>query len=364
MRVGLIVNPVAGVGGPLALKGSDGALGAAALAAGARPAGGARAALALAALKTASGEVTIVTSAGAMGGDVAAAAGVPVEVVHAASGGPSSARDTIAAAARIAAQVDLLLFAGGDGTARDVMAAVGERVPVLGIPAGVKMHSAVFATSPRAAGALLADLVARGGPGATAAAEILDRPATGAAPRLYGVMRTPEDRQRLQGRKAAAASDSAEVEAACRAVARLIADDAVTIIGPGATMQRLKALLGIDATLLGVDAVQGGRCVAADADAATLRALTQGRRARLVLGVVGGQGFLLGRGNQQIDAALVDAVRREDIIVVASAAKLAALPNGRLLVDTGDAGLDDRLAGYIPVHTGGGKRAMMRVDAA
>lgn len=364
MRLGLIVNPLAGIGGPLALKGSDGPLGAAALAAGARSIAGDRAAVALAALKAAT-NLAIVTSAGAMGGDIATAAGLPVEIVHHAPAGATSSADTLEAAARIAGQVDLLLFAGGDGTARDVMAAVGERVPVLGIPAGVKMHSAVFATSPRAAGALLADLVARGAVGATAAAEVLDRSAAGQdAPQLHGLMRTPDDRRRLQGRKATAASDAADVEAACRAVARSIADDALTIIGPGATMQQLKALLGVDGTLLGVDVMSGGRCLARDADGATLRALADGRRVRLVLGVVGGQGFLLGRGNQQIGAAIVGGVPREDVIVIAAAAKLAVLPNGRLLVDTGDPAVDDRLAGYIQVHTGGGRRAMMRVDAA
>lgn len=362
MRLGLIVNPMAGMGGPLGLSGSDGPAGLAALAAGARATAGERAATALAALAAAARDVQILTSAGTMGGDAAAAAGLPAEIIYAATGSPSAPSDTIEAASRLAGRVDLLLFAGGDGTARDVMAAVDERVAVLGIPAGVKMHSAVFATSPRSAGALLVDLVARGDVGETVVAEVLDR--IDGAPLLCGVMRTPDDRRRLQARKAIAASDGADIEAACRVVARLVADDAVTIVGPGATMQQLKARLGFEGTLLGVDAVVEGRCVARNADEATLRTLIAGRRARLVLGVVGGQGFLLGRGNQQVSAAVVGAVRREDIVVIAAASKLAGLPNGRLLVDTGDAETDDRLAGYIQVHTGGGKRAMMRVDAA
>lgn len=365
MRLGLIVNPVAGIGGPLGLKGSDGSVGVAALAAGARATAGDRAAIALAALTGAARDVRLLASAGTMGADVAAAAGFMPEIVYAAAAASSSGDDTIEAASRLADRVDLLLFAGGDGTARDVMTAVGDRVPVLGIPAGVKMHSAVFATSPRAAGALLAQIVARRRVGDTVAGEVVDRSVSGeGSPQLYGVMRTPDGRHRLQGRKAMAASDHADVEAACRAVARLIADDVVTIIGPGATMRQLKALVGIEGTLLGVDVVAAGRCLATDADEATLRTLVEGRRVRLVLGVIGGQGFLLGRGNQQISTAILGSVRRDDIIAVASAAKLAALPNGRLLVDTGDAETDDRLAGYIQVHTGGGKRAMMRVDAA
>ncbi|WP_380861722.1 ATP-NAD kinase family protein [Sphingoaurantiacus capsulatus] len=356
MRLGLIVNPIAGIGGRLALKGSDGDLAARALAADAVPLAATRAAQALAAIGA---PVELLTAGGAMGEALGGTVVYrPCET--------SSADDTQAAArAMLEAGIDLLLFAGGDGTARDVMAAVGESVPVLGIPAGVKMHSAVFATSPRAAGALIADLTRRGRID-TVAADVLDRPAPDAPPILYGVLRTPADALRLQPAKASPpADDAAAIEAACRQVARELAEPGVVgVIGPGSTMRRLKALLGFDGSLLGVDIVDGGSLVAADADERTILSAIAGRDARLALGVVGGQGFLLGRGNQQISPAVVRNIGRANIRVVAGMEKLVALPGNRLLVDSGEPELDALLAGYLPVRTNGGRLAMTKVAAA
>lgn len=363
MRLGFIVNPIAGIGGRLALKGSDGDLAARALAAAAVPTANGRAAQALAMLGDA--PVELLAAAGAMGEEAAVAAGFRPRVVYE-GGAVSTAADTQAAArAMAAAGIDLLLFAGGDGTARDIMVAVGEVLPVLGIPAGVKMHSAAFATSPRAAGALVAELARRGRGFDTAAADVLDRPAPGAAPELYGALRTPADAARLQPAKASPRSDAGALDAACRRIARELRESAaVGVIGPGSTMRRLKRLLGFEGTLLGVDVVAGGELIVADADEAAIRAAIDRRSARIVLGVVGGQGFLLGRGNQQISPAVIRAVGREHIRVVASVEKLAALLGHRLLVDSGDPDLDAALAGYLPVRTDAGRISMTKVAAA
>ncbi|WP_426169509.1 ATP-NAD kinase family protein [Sandarakinorhabdus sp. DWP1-3-1] len=353
MRLGFVVNPIAGTGGVLGLKGSDDLP--AGMAAGGHAA--ARAARALAGLSV-GGDV--LTSAGAMGADVLQGAGLAAQVVHRGAA-RSAARDTTAAVAALAAAgADVIVFVGGDGTARDVMAAAVP-VPVLGVPAGVKMHSAVFATSPAAARAMLADIAARASV-AGVEAEVIDRDGDG-APRLFGMMQVPA----LAGRQPAKAmgrqDDDARLQAAIAATAAELATAPLLVVGPGATMLALKRALGAAGTLLGVDVFAGGAPVAADVDEATLWQLCAAAAPRLALGVIGGQGFLLGRGNQQISARVLARMPLPPV-VLASAAKLAALPGGRLLVDSGDEALDARLAGHLAVRTGRRQTMMMRVCPA
>lgn len=353
MRLGFVVNPIAGLGGPLGLKGSDdlpAAVGATGHAA-------ARAARALRGLGSAG---TVMTSAGAMGADVLGAAGVAARVVH--SGAlQSRARDTTdAVRALAAAGCEVIVFVGGDGTARDVMAAAVP-VPVLGVPAGVKMHSGVFATSPAAAAAMLADIAAQ----ATLTcvdAEVIDRDGDG-SPRLFGMMRVPAMPGRQPAKAMARQGDDARLHGAIAAAAAELATVPLLVVGPGATMLALKQALGAAGTLLGVDVFADGTLVAADVDEGSLWQLCADAAPRLALGVIGGQGFLLGRGNQQISARVL-AQTLLPPVVLASAAKLAALPGGRLLVDAGDEATDARLAGHVAVRTGRRQTMMMRVTPA
>jgi predicted polyphosphate/ATP-dependent NAD kinase len=150
MRLGLIVNPIAGIGGRVGLKGSDGAeIQQMALRLGAVPQAQVRAAAALEVLTPWQDALELVTPPGLMGEDLARSCGFAPQVIGLLPPGPTSAADTRRFAQAMSNQpVDLLLFAGGDGTARDICAVVGESHPVLGIPAGVKIHSAVFATRP------------------------------------------------------------------------------------------------------------------------------------------------------------------------------------------------------------------------
>lgn len=360
MRLGLIVNPLAGVGGPMGLKGSDGPLAARALSSGGAALAGVRAARALAGLTG----VTILTASGAMGEAAARAAGHAVQIVHSPRG-QSTAADTIAVAqALCAAGIDLLLFAGGDGTARDLIGVTGA-VPVLGIPAGVKMHSAVFATSPAAAAAMVQGFAA-GVPIVLRPAEIIDRDAAG-APVLHGVLPAPHDARRQAAKASGGASADAGLAAACRQLARELADCPLALIGCGTTMLAVKQALAAEGTLLGVDALARGRLVARDADETRLWNLVSQAApgdVRLVLGVIGGQGFLLGRGNQQISARIVRQIGRPALTVLAGADKLAQLPAGQLLVDSGDEALDQALAGPMAVTTAPRRRMMMQLVAA
>jgi predicted polyphosphate/ATP-dependent NAD kinase len=350
VRLGFVVNPLAGAGGPLALKGSDGL--------GLNAAAGWAAARAALALKGLVGTgAHLLTGGGAMGEDIAIAAGLAPDIVHRPQGPSTGADTTACVAACLAAGAQLIVFVGGDGTARDVLAAQPD-VPVLGVPAGVKMHSSVFATSPGAAAAMLGKAMC--GPSIDIVeAEVIDRDADGSI-RLYGTLKVLAHPAR-QAAKAARADADVALAGAIAEVKTMVAAAPLCLIGPGLTMHRLKMTLAGKGTMLGVDVFADGALLIEDATQAQLLALPDG--ALLVLGVVGGQGFLLGRGNQQLGPDVLARVQWPPV-VIASAAKLAALPRPVLLVDSGDAALDARLAGFVQVRTGPRQAMMMRIDAA
>ena len=197
-RLGLIVNPIAGMGGAAGLKGTDRELAEKARTLGAVPLAGRRAAAALSQLADLGDRLALFTCSGTMGAAAAQASGLPAQVASVVQDGPTSAADTQISASRILKQrPDLLLFAGGDGTARDLLEVLGQRVPMLGVPCGVKMHSATFAATPRAAGEVVRRYLLAADRGTLLRdAEILDREASSAtqdrlSPKLYGMARTP-----------------------------------------------------------------------------------------------------------------------------------------------------------------------------
>ena len=378
-RLGLIVNPVAGIGGSVGLKGSDGV----AVQARARQLGGAsqaqvRAAQTLAVLTPLAAEIDLLTCPGSMGEDVARAHGFAPIVVGAIPAAATTAEETRQAArAMQQAGVDLLLFAGGDGTARDICSVVGLETPVLGIPAGVKIHSAVFAITPRRAGevatAFLGGRVTR-----LHDAEVVDLDeeayrAGVVSTRLYGFLRVPDEPRLVQNRKAPTpASEAAQMEAIAAEVVEAMDPGCLYILGPGTTTRAIAARLGIGKTLLGVDVVErmevggrtrevGGRLVASDVGEAQLLETIGERQAKIVVTPIGGQGFLFGRGNQQIGPEVLRRVGRANVIVVSTPQKLYARQGQPLLVDTGDPALDAQLAGYVSVITGYRERVVYRV---
>ena len=363
-KLGLVINPIAGMGGSVGLKGTDGAdalLRARAL--GALPAAQRRAGDALAVIADAMPSTYIVAAPGAMGADAARAAGFEPTVVDVGvSGASATAAEHTRRAVREMARlgVELLLFAGGDGTARDVCKAMAaaQPIPALGIPAGVKMHSAVFALTPRRAGETALRFIS-GEARATAEREVMDidedafrQDAVSAA--LYGYLIAPQDGDAVQSTKAGGADDD-ERDAMQSIAAQIVGDiqaDTLYIIGPGTTTRAIADALGMDKTLLGVDVALNGRLVAADANEAELLRLTQDTPAKIVVGVIGGQGYIFGRGNQQLSARLIRRVGIRNIIVAATRRKLLALGGKPLRVDTGDGALEDALSGYIGVVTG------------
>ncbi len=371
-RLGLIINPIAGMGGRVGLKGTDGpeAL-QKALELGAVPEAETKARRALEKLLPIRDDVLIVTCAGEMGERVARQLGFATEVAYRPlekappedvrkgnAVAATSGRDTQAAARAIAAcGVELLLFAGGDGTARDIVSAVDQALVVLGIPAGVKIHSPVYANSPGQAGQLARRFLADGDV-PTGEREVMDIDEDAVRrdvlrPVLYGFLKVPLDETLLQSPKSPTPGSEAEAQ---RGIARDVVENmepgVCYIIGPGTTTRAVMEALGLPCTLLGVDAVMDGRLMGRDLTERDLLACTERYPCKLVVTPVGGQGYLLGRGNQQLSGTVVKRIGKENLIVLATPGKLAQLGDRPLLVDTGDPEADRLLAGWHRVKIG------------
>lgn len=369
--LGLIVNPVAGMGGRVGLKGTDGPeVLEEARRRGALPVSSERALLALQGLAASGTPFRLLTGSGDLGEDVARAAGLEPIVVYTATPGGSRPDDTRNAALVMAyAKVDLLLFAGGDGTARDVLAMVGDRVPILGIPSGVKMYSAVFGTNPQNAGRLAARVMGAETSVRFREAEVMDIDEAAMrtdqmSAQLYGYARSPHQRHLVQNAKSGSvANENLALDAVARQVVRQMKPGCLYLLGPGTTTRRVMDELGLPSTLLGVDAVMDGALLGADLNEQALLQLMEGRETHIIVGVLGGHGSLFGRGNQQISAEIIRRVGREQIIVITSMDKLISLDAGCLRVDTGDAEVDALLSGHLRVHTGPDRSVFFRVRA-
>lgn len=370
--IGLIVNPIAGMGGPVGLKGTDGsAVLEEAKRRGAQPVSGVRALKTLKRLAALTTPFRLVTGEGQLGEDVARAAGLNPVVICAPSAGRASSEDTRNAVhAMVKASVDLILFAGGDGTARDVLSVVGDKVPMLGIPTGVKMYSAVFGTNPDNTGQLAARFVSAEPSVSYREAEVMDDIDEGAmredllSAQLYGYACSLYERSLVQNAKAGSGpSENLALESVCRQIVSQMKDDWLYILGPGTTTRRVMTALRLPSTLLGIDAVMNGELVGADLNEQALIQLMEGRQACIIVGVLGGHGSLFGRGNQQISADIIRRTKRENIIVISSLEKLIALETGCLRIDTGDADVDALLTGYMRVHTGPDRAVYFRVNS-
>jgi len=352
-RIGLIVNPVAGMGGSVGLKGTDGNV-EEARHRGAVPHAMERARITLELLARETG-LHFISCSGAMGEDLLSETGCKdFEILYTYSGESSSGDTKKAVRTFLRAGVDLVLFCGGDGTARDVFDITGSDVPLLGIPAGVKMYSAVFAVDPASA----SDLVLAFDRHHLRDAEVLDVDENAyragmLKTRLYGIARTPALAGKIQAAKRV--YEEPDEERAKAAIAQFMEEimlpKTLYVIGAGTTTEAIARRLGIKKTLLGVDAVRDRKRVAADCDEKTLLSLADKYPdTRVIVSPIGAQGFILGRGNQQISAALVRKIGIKDLIVIATPHKLAQIPY--LYIDSGDAALDREFGDSIQVISG------------
>jgi len=367
-KIGLIVNPIAGLGGRVGLKGTDGQeIVEKALELGAQPEAPERAVKMLHKLEPLREELRIFTYPGSMGETEARMCGFEPEVIGS-IGAVTTSQDTIAAAQKLAdLGMDLLVFVGGDGTARDIYAAVDGRLLVIGVPAGVKIHSAVYANNPQAAGELAVNYL-QGRIGRTRDCEVMDIDeeafrAGRVSAALFGFLKVPYDEQLVQGMKIGrAASEDAEIEEIAHYIVDQMQKDALYIIGPGSTAKAILKILQISSNLLGVDIVKDRHIVAQDVSERRLLEAIKGHPAKIIVTVIGGQGYLFGRGNQQISADVIREVGIENIIVVATQSKILALHGKPLMVDTGDESINQKLKGYIKVITGYKEMTVARVE--
>jgi len=376
-KLGLIINPVAGVGGSVALKGSDG-MATHALALGAEPKANARAQTALEVLVPYQDEITIYTVNHLMGEEAANALGFPVQLVYETDSKNTQASDTEQAVeALLAKQVDIILFAGGDGTARNIAKIVTEhanqsrqaQIPVLGIPAGCKIHSGVYAITPVAAGRVVELMITKQLVTLTTG-DIMDideslfREGVVKAKR-FGEMQIPSELRYVQAVKSGGKESDELVlqDISADVIDKMSdADDSLFIIGSGSTTAFLMTELYLDNTLLGVDLVQENDLIANDVTEERLwEQLVQAKQneqtVHLIITLIGGQGHLFGRGNQQLSPRIINYIieqkgGKENIIIIATKTKLTALDNRPLISDTGDVELDQRLSGFMPITTG------------
>jgi len=373
-RLGLIINPLAGLGGSVALKGSDGAaIVKAAMTLGAKPQAQSRVRMALEQVHPLKQQIHIYTAANEMGEYLCQDMGFDVTVIADNTAGDTHAEDTEKAVVALVKQgIDLLVFAGGDGTARNVFNALQalqkiDVLPVIGIPAGCKIHSAVYAVTPVHAGELLSLLI-RGRPLAVKEASVMDIDEEAfrhdqVKARRYGHLIVPAENQYMQNMKEGGVEHE---ELVLQDIAAFVIDgmedDVLYFVGSGTTPKAIMDELGLASTLLGVDVVKNRELLASDVNEQQILALLEDHpRAKIILTIIGGQGHLLGRGNQQFSPEVLRHIGKENIKVIATAAKIRALDGQPIRVDSGDEKLNDELSAMTQVITGYDEQVLYKI---
>lgn len=352
-RIGLVVNPIAGMGGRVGLKGTDGMVDRA-RELGAEPRAPDRAVRALEVLRERTTDATIVTWGGEMGETEAERGGWDPTVLGRPAGSETSAADTRRAIEQFVEEgVDVVLFVGGDGTAVDVATTLEDldaETPMLGVPAGVKVFSSVFAVSPEAAGRLVASFQDVETREVNDIDEAAYREGEVRA-KLEGIARVPVDGE-VQTSKQVLGGD---VESLAEGFSDDVEDGVTYVLGPGGTLQTIKEKLGFDGSPLGIDVYRNGEVVVRDANEDGILSVL-GDENVIVVSPIGGQGFVFGRGNDQLSPAVIEQC---DLEIVASREKLDS--TGVLRVDTGDEALDERLRGWTRVRIGRYETRMIEI---
>jgi len=363
MKIGFIVNPIAGMGGSVGLKGTDN-LYDEALRLGAKPVAPEKARQFLIYAMEYVLEHEIISCGGEMGEIILKSLNLKnYEIVYY-PGGKTTREDTIECA-KILSNSSIIVFVGGDGTARDIVKAIDEKVPILGIPSGVKMYSAVFASSVHAGSETLRFFLE--GKAQLMERELMDineemYRKNSLDIKLYGYAKVPYVPDYVQNSKAEIYSTEEEEDK--QGIAEFFIDtmdmDALYLLGPGTTVKKITELLNLNGTLLGFDALYKGKIIANDLnEKLILELLDKFNKITIVLTPIGNQGFILGRGNLQITERVLEKIRKEDIMILATPSKLSGIKN--LIIDIGDQVLEKKFTGYYKVITGYGRMKMYKV---
>ena len=353
------------MGGSVGLKGTDGEMYRKAVGMGARPVTPARAESFLSHLKN-SDKITLLVPPGKMGEEMVKGTGIDYSVVPLSGGKDTSANDTRKYARKIGEKVDLLVFVGGDGTARDIYDAVGLDIPVLGVPSGVKMFGAVFAVNTRAAAEIVSAFVE--GDTVVSEKEVLDINEDSyrsgrLESKLYGYLKVPEVEGLVQlGKEATVSTESVEEnqDGIARYIVEQMQKDTLYLLGAGSTTAAIAKALNINKTLLGVDAVRNNELLAENLnEKGILDLIDVYPEVKIVISPIGGNAFIFGRGNQEFSPAVLKKVSKEDIIIVATRDKISKVD--RLRVDTNDPRVDTKLKGFMRVVTHHNEELVMEV---
>jgi len=351
-KIGLIVNPIAGMGGSVGLKGTDGEIYKKAIELGAKPTTPERIEQTLALVNRK--ELYFIVAPGKMGEDFIKKFDFNYEVVSKIDE-ETNADDTKRVIRKMMEKgIELLIFVGGDGTAKDVYDVLGLTIPVVGIPSGVKMFSPVFALSSFAAAEIINNESNQ-----VIEKEVLDidedafrEGKLGA--KLYGYLKVPKNLSLLQSKKEPSNVSKPEKiskEEIAEYILENIEKDTLYILGPGTTLKTIADKMGVKKTLLGIDAVFNEELVGKDLnEKGLLDLIKKYNKIKIILTPIGGNGFILGRASKQFTPEVLKLIGKENVIVVATEDKISRLEC--LRVDTGNAKIDNNLKGHLKVITG------------
>jgi len=368
--VGLIINPIAGVGGRIGFKGSDDAeaIWSKIEDGEGKKVSNDRAKRFLKTIENLKDTTSFLCFNDEMGESVLAEMGFNYSIVGKSKDKKPSRDDTKRAAKLILEKdANLLIFIGGDGTACDVFEAIEDKIPVLAVPSGVKMHSACFALSPEIAGEIFKQF--HGGQLNITEMEVMDIDeeafrAGRVSAELKGMVKIPYLTASFQGGKMASPSTFDEKHDQ-RVIAERVSDDmdrdTLYLLGSGTTCKVVADYLKLEKTLLGIDALYDRKLIAMDLnEKQLLELLEKYPKSKIIVTVIGNQGFVFGRGNQQFSPAVIRKIGKKNIILIATVSKLEKTE--RLRVDTGDVELDKELYGFIRVVTSYHEDILMRIE--
>jgi predicted polyphosphate/ATP-dependent NAD kinase len=356
--IGLIVNPIAGMGGKVGLKGTDGdEVLLEAKRRGALPESGLKAETMLKILTSLMPEMMVLTANGSMGETYCKNVGIPYSCIYN-SKKISTYLDTIKSAEVLnQLGVSLLVFAGGDGTARNIYTAVGDEIPVIGIPTGVKIHSGVFGLTPRQT-AMSAYNYLIGKKPNLKYGEVMDIDEDSfrrgiVSAKLYGYMKMPNDVENIQTVKSSiSVSDECKLDYAAQYIVDNMNRNVAYIISSGTSTAKIMEVLNLKNTLLGIDIIMNKTVLINDATEADILNICDSSEVKIIVSPIGGQGFIFGRGNQQISSKVLSKISKIDIIILSSVEKLSRIASHKLRLDTGDEDIDKLFSGPYRVITG------------